>query len=45
MSRTPDPRNDEVAARRERARRTALWLAAIAAVVYVGFLLSGVLAQ
>ena len=33
MSRTPDPRNDEVAARRQRARRTALWLAAIAAVV------------
>ena len=35
--------NDELAARRKRARRTALWIAAVAVAVYVGFLLSGIL--
>jgi hypothetical protein len=45
MTQTPAPRNDDVAARRQRARRTALWMAAIAAGVYVAFLLSGVLGQ
>jgi hypothetical protein len=44
MSPTPAPRNDD-AARRQRVRRTALWVAAIAVAVYVGFILLGVLAQ
>ena len=38
------PRNDE-AARRKRARRTALWAAAAALTVYVGFLLLNVLGR
>lgn len=43
MSPTPDPRHDEIAARRQRARRTALVIGVIAAAVYVGFLLMGIL--
>lgn len=42
------PRTDhsnEDNARRQRARRTALWVAAIAVAVYVGFILMAVLAQ
>ena len=41
---SPDHRNDEQAARRAGVRRTALIVAAIAVVVYIGFILSGVLA-
>ena len=37
--------NDELAARRRRAVRTALWVGAIAVLIYVGFILSGVLAR
>jgi len=44
MSRPNDPRN-HADARRQRARRTALWVAAIAVAVYVGFILMAVLAQ
>ena len=44
MSPTPAPRNDD-AERRQRVRRTALWVAAIAVAVYVGFILMGVLAR
>ena len=36
---------DQVAARRKAARRTALWVGGIAVVVYVAFILSGVLGQ
>ena len=43
MSPTPAPRHDEIAARRQRARRTALLIGAIAVAVYVGFLLMGIL--
>ena len=45
MSPTPDPRHEDASGRRQRARRTALWVAAIAVAVYVGFILMGVLAQ
>ena len=38
------PRNDE-ATRRQRARRTALWAAAAAVAVYVGFLLLNVVGK
>ena len=31
--------------RRKRARRTALWVGAVAVLVYVGFILSGVLGR
>ncbi|HEY9540923.1 MAG TPA: hypothetical protein VIR05_04715 [Luteimonas sp.] len=41
---SPDHRSDEQAARRAGVRRTALIVAAIAVVVYIGFILSGVLA-
>ncbi|MDN5782130.1 MAG: hypothetical protein L0H23_08945 [Luteimonas sp.] len=40
---SPDHRSDEQDARRAGVRRTALIVAAIAAVVYIGFILSGVL--
>ena len=45
MSPTPDPRHEDVFGRRQRVRRTALWVAAIAVALYVGFILMGVLAQ
>ena len=45
MSPTPDPRHEDASGRRQRVRRTALWVAAIAVAVYVGFILMGVLAQ
>ena len=35
----------QIAARRARARRTALIVAGIAVVIYVGFILSGVLSR
>lgn len=31
---------EEIAARRRRARRTALWLALFAGVVYIGFIIA-----
>ena len=43
MSPTPAPRHDEIAARRKRARRTALLVGGIAMAVYIGFLLMGIL--
>lgn len=43
MNPSSDHRPDDVAARRKRARRTALWIAAVAVAVYVGFLLMGML--
>lgn len=45
MTPTPAPRHDDVPGRRQRVRRTALWVAAIAVAVYVGFILLGVLSQ
>ncbi len=44
MSPTTDPRH-EADARRQRARRTALWIAVVAVGIYVAFLLSAVMAQ
>ena len=44
MSPLNAPRN-HADARRQRARRTALWVGAIAVAVYVGFILMAVLAQ
>ncbi|MFD0740321.1 hypothetical protein ACFQZQ_13635 [Lysobacter koreensis] len=44
MTPTSAPDHD-AAARRQRARRTALWAAVIAASVYLGFIAMGVLAQ
>ena len=44
MTAPVDPRND-VDARRKAARRTAIWVAAIAVGVYVAFLLGGVLGR
>ena len=44
MTPTIDPRTDD-AARRKAARRTALWVAAIAVVIYVVFILSGTLGK
>ena len=44
MNPTSAPGNDE-ATRRQRARRTALWVAVVAVAVYVGFILMGVLSQ
>ncbi|WP_272494193.1 hypothetical protein [Stenotrophomonas mori] len=41
----PDWQPDELALRRRRSRRTALVVAAVAVAVYVGFILSGVLAH
>ena len=41
---SPDHRSDDEAARRAGVRRTAFIVAAIAVLVYLGFILSGVLA-
>jgi hypothetical protein len=35
--------SDDVQARRKSARRTALWVAGIAVLIYVGFIVAGVL--
>jgi len=43
MSPMPEPRHDEIAARRKRARRTALLVGGVAVAVYVAFLLMGIL--
>ncbi|MFL9584034.1 hypothetical protein [Stenotrophomonas sp. AB1(2024)] len=40
-----DVQQQDLAARRQRARRTALWVGAVAILVYVGFILSGVLGR
>ncbi|AOA70959.1 MAG: hypothetical protein K0S73_2709 [Stenotrophomonas rhizophila] len=40
-----DVHQQDLAARRQRARRTALWVGAVAILVYVGFILSGVLGR
>lgn len=45
MPKAPHPRQPDDAARRARARRTALVVAGIAVAVYATFLLMGVLAQ
>lgn len=37
----PTHNQDDLAARRKAARRTALWVAAIAVVIYVAFILGG----
>ncbi|RPE75960.1 hypothetical protein EDC50_2861 [Vulcaniibacterium tengchongense] len=43
MSQRPD--NAEIAARRKAARRTALWIAGVAVLIYVMFILSGVVGR
>lgn len=43
MNKTPD--NSDIDARRKRARRTALWAAAIAVAIYAVFILSGVMSK
>lgn len=45
MSNPRTPPSDDHAARRKAARRTALWVALIAAGVYVAFILSGVVGR
>jgi len=40
-----DASQQDLALRRQRARRTALWVGALAIAVYVGFILSGVLGR
>ncbi|SBV37615.1 hypothetical protein STPYR_12558 [uncultured Stenotrophomonas sp.] len=44
MSRN-DPKTDDLALRRRRSRRTALVVGFMAVLIYVGFILSGVLAH
>ncbi|MBK0055553.1 hypothetical protein [Stenotrophomonas sp. S39] len=39
------PTNGRLYQQRQRARRTALWVGAIAVLVYVGFILSGVIGR
>jgi hypothetical protein len=39
------PSTDEFAVRRKRAVRTALWIGGIAVLIYVGFIVSGVLVR
>ena len=41
----PDHHNADIAARRKAARRTALWIAGVAVLIYVVFILSGTLGQ
>ena len=45
MTPTPDPRHDDATGRRQRVRRTALWVTAIAVALYIGFILMGVLSR
>ncbi|WNH49135.1 MULTISPECIES: hypothetical protein [Stenotrophomonas] len=40
-----DAQQQDLAVRRQRARRTALWVGAVAIAVYVGFILTGVLGR
>ena len=40
MARTVDMTPEEIAARRRRARKGALWLALFAVLVYVGFIVA-----
>jgi len=44
MSRN-DPKIDDLALRRRRSRRTALVIGLLAVLIYVGFILTGVLAH
>ena len=44
MSRN-DPKTDDLTLRRRRSRRTALAVGLVAVLIYVGFILSGVLAH
>jgi hypothetical protein len=41
----PDHNADDLTARRKSARRTALWIAAIAITIYVVFILSGTMGK
>ena len=41
----PDHNAADITARRKAARRTALWIAAVAVAIYVVFILSGTLGQ
>ncbi|MCE7033424.1 hypothetical protein LY625_12515 [Lysobacter sp. GX 14042] len=45
MAPVHDPRDQELSARRKAARRTALWVAALAVLIYVGFIMSGVVGR
>lgn len=45
MTPASDPRDQEIAARRKSARRTALWFAVVATGIYVAFIMSGVLGR
>lgn len=45
MTPVHDPREQDIAARRKAARRTALWVAALAVLVYVAFIMSGVVGR
>ena len=40
-----DAQQQDLAVRPQRARRTALWVGAVAIAVYVGFILTGVLGR
>ena len=40
-----DPKIDDLASRQRRSRRTALVVGVVAVLIYVGFILSGVLAH
>ncbi|WP_295519622.1 hypothetical protein [uncultured Stenotrophomonas sp.] len=44
-TREEQPTNGRLYQQRQRARRTALWVGAIAVLVYVGFILSGVIGR
>lgn len=45
MARRYDSESPGVAQQRQRAKRTAAWVGAIAVLVYVGFILSGVIGR
>ena len=45
MTPAQDPRDQDIAARRKAARRTALWLAAVAVLIYLAFIMSGVVGR
>lgn len=45
MARLYNSSNSHIEQQRQRARRTALWVGAIAVLVYAGFILSGVVGR
>ena len=45
MARLYNSESNGVELQRQRARRTAMWVGAIAVLVYVGFILSGVIGR